>query len=234
MLPDTFSAAIFDFDETMIDLEAQHTEAYERLCRHFGSDYGAMPESFRHSSGKRVLDDVRDMRGAFGWQATDDELMAIRNRYFDEACERSELALMPGVERAVRALHARGIPLAVTSSAVGSSIDAILRRLGVRSCFTLIVDGSEVKKPKPDPEAYLLTARKLGVHPRECVVFEDSTVGVRAAKNAGMDCVAVRNPSATTEQDLSPADVILDSFERLTANGQRHRCATRDPSLRSG
>lgn len=211
-----FSAAIFDFDETMIDLERQHTEAYEKLCAHFGSDYAEMPESFRHSSGKRVLDDVRDMRDAFGWSASDDELMSIRNRYFDEACERSELTLMPGVERVVRELYAANIRLAVTSSAVGSSIDAILRRLGIRDMFALIVDGSQVTHPKPHPEAYLVTAKQLGVAPRECVVFEDSTVGVRAAKNAGMYCIAVRNPNAKQRQDLGVADEVVDSFESVS------------------
>ena len=79
----------------------------------------------------------------------------------------------------------------------------------------IIVDGSEVTHPKPHPEAYLLTASKLAVEPRRCAVFEDSTVGVRAAKNAGMYCVAVRNPNAKSVQDLGPADVVVDSFEAL-------------------
>ena len=104
---------------------------------------------------------------------------------------------------------------AVTSSSVASSIDAILRRTGIRDLFAIIVDGGEVTHPKPHPEAYLLTASKLGVEPRRCVVFEDSTVGVRAAKNAGMYCVAVRNPNAKSVQDLGPADVVVDSFEAL-------------------
>jgi HAD superfamily hydrolase (TIGR01509 family) len=209
----TFSAAIFDFDETMIDLEHEHNEASLRLCEHFGDDYMTMPESFRHSSGRRVIDDVRDLREVFGWTPAIDELMSIRQRFFDEACERDDLSLLPGVEKTVRMLHARNIPLAVTSSAVGKSIDLILRRTGVRDFFALIVDGSEVTHPKPDPEAYLLTAKKLGVDPRQCIVFEDSTVGVRAAKNAGMHCVAIRNVNAKQPQDLSPADEVFDSFE---------------------
>ena len=82
-------------------------------------------------------------------------------------------------------------------------------------CFELIVDGSEVVHGKPHPEAYEVTARKLSVRPDACVVFEDSHVGVAAAKRAGMFCVAVRNPSARLTQDLSAADLALDSFEDL-------------------
>jgi HAD superfamily hydrolase (TIGR01509 family) len=211
------AAAIFDFDETIIDLEPQHTGAYVALCRELGADYAAMPEAFRTGSGRRIIDDLRDMRAHFGWTQSEDELMAIRNRHFTAACESGELRLMPGVERVIRAIHAQGIPLAVTSSAVRRDIEALLQRFGLRELFTLIVDGSEVTNGKPDPEAYLTTACKLGVLASECVVFEDSNVGVRAAKAAGMTCIAVRNPNAKTFQDLSMADVLLNSFEELTA-----------------
>jgi HAD superfamily hydrolase (TIGR01509 family) len=119
---------------------------------------------------------------------------------------------MAGVYETVGALQARGIPLAIASSAVRPSIEAILVRLGLRDAFPLIVDGSEVTHGKPDPEAYLLTARKLGVAPAECVVLEDSHVGVIAAKRAGMFCIAVRNPRAQERQDLSEADVIVDNM----------------------
>ena len=205
-----FKAAIFDFDETIIDLERQHTRASLDLCAALGSDYMTMPESFRKGSGRRVIDDVREQRAFFGWTQTVEDLFAMRQRFFDAALEDSDLELMPGVERTVRELHAAGLTLAITSSAVRSSIETLLRRFGLRDLFALIVDGSEVTHGKPDPEAYLLTARKLGVKPEECIVFEDSTVGVAAAKAAGMFCVAVRNPRAQMRQDLDAADVVVN------------------------
>lgn len=206
---------IFDFDETIIDLERQHSEAHDALCRARGSDFGRMPESFRKSSGLRIIDDIREMRAFFGWSAPEEELFALRGQFFDQACARGELTAMPGVVEAVRALQERGMTLAITSSAVGSSIETILTRLGLREAFALIVDGSEVTNGKPDPEAYLLTARKLGVAPEECVVLEDSHVGVLAAKRAGMYCIAVRNPHAQIFQDLSAADVVVESMKEL-------------------
>lgn len=210
-----YKAAIFDFDETMIDLERQHTHASIELCRALGSDYMSMPEEFRKGSGRRVIDDVREQRVFFGWKQPVDELFELRQRFFDAALESADLELMPGAEKTVRELHAAGLTLAITSSAVGSSIERVLRRFHLRDFFTVIVDGSEVTRGKPDPEAYLVTARKLGVKPQECVVFEDSTVGVAAAKAAGMFCVAIRNPRAQMWQDLDGADLVLDSFEEL-------------------
>lgn len=210
--PRPVEAAIFDFDETLIDLEPQHTAAYVALCRAMGSDYLEMPEEFRHGSGRRIIDDVRMMRAHFGWPDAEEALLARRLTLFDEECRHADLQLLPGADPVLRALHERGVRMAVTSSAVRSSIEAILERFGLLGCFELIVDGSEVVVGKPDPEAYLVTAARLGVTPPGCVVFEDSTVGVQAAKAAGMFCVAVRNPQAKTDQDLSPADVELGSL----------------------
>ncbi len=216
-LPDPVTAALFDFDETMIDLERQHDAAHRLLCRAMGSDYDRMPESFRFGSGRRIVDDISDMRAYFDWSESPDALYEIRHRAFLDECRRASLELMPGVERTVRALHGHGLRLAITSSAAGDAIDEILRRFGIRDLFETIVDGSEVRHGKPDPEAYLLTARRLGVDPAQCLVFEDSEAGVRAAKAAGMFCFAVRNPRARTVQDLGEADVILQSLEELEA-----------------
>lgn len=206
------AAFIFDFDETIIDLEPQHTAAYEALCREQRSDYATMPEEFLKGSGRRIIDDIRDLKAHFGWPEPEAELFARRQEIFDAICATAELEPMPGVVETIRALRRSGATLAITSSAVRNSIEAILERLGIRDAFVLIVDGSEVTHGKPDPEAYLLTARKLGVEPGECVVFEDSHVGVVAAKRAGMICIGVRNPRAQTRQDLSAADLVVGSM----------------------
>ena len=214
-LPDPIAAAIFDFDETMIDLEKQHTSASASLCESFGVDYFSLPESWRHGSGRRIIDDVRDLRAHFGWELPLQEVFALRQKFFDVLCREAPLEMMPGVEEVVRAIHGAGIPLAITSSSVRGSIEIVLERFGLRHLFALIVDGSEVERGKPDPEAYILTARKLRVAPPWCLVFEDSTVGVQAAKAAGACCVAVRNPRAMTRQELDAADAVLNSFEEL-------------------
>lgn len=210
-----FSAAIFDFDETMINLEPQHDVADSSLCRTMGNDYLEMPESFRHASGQRVIDHIRGMKEHFGWKTPMEELARVRQAKFDEACATSEIVLLPGVGAAVRELARHGLILAITSSAVGSSIETILRRVGLRDHFAVIVDGSSVTHPKPHPEPYLVTAAKLGIDPAACVVFEDSEIGVLSARAAGAYCVAIRNPVARMRQDLSAAGLVLDSFEDL-------------------
>ncbi|MDQ3282264.1 MAG: HAD hydrolase-like protein, partial [Acidobacteriota bacterium] len=104
------AAFIFDFDETIIDLEPQHTAAYAALCRAMGSDYEAMPESFRKGSGRRIIDDIRDMQAHFRWTQTEREIFALRQTLFDEVCARSELQAMSGVLETIRALQGHGGP----------------------------------------------------------------------------------------------------------------------------
>ena len=214
----TFRAALFDFDETMINLESQHDAAHRALCASMGADYDSLPESFRFGSGRRIIDDVRIMRAHFGWTESEANLMERRQNHFLDVCRTSALELMPGVERVVRELYARGLRLVVVSSAVRAAIDEILHRFRIRDLFDLIVDGSDVARGKPDPESYLIASQKIGVPPAECVVFEDSQVGVLAAKAAGMVCVAVRNPHARIIQDLSAADEVLSSLDEFTSS----------------
>jgi HAD superfamily hydrolase (TIGR01509 family) len=212
----TPDAVIFDFDETIIDLEPQHTAAHAALCRDLGCDYAEMPESFRRGSGRRIIDDIRDMRAFFGWIVSEAALFRQRQVHFDLVTASSTLEPIPGVLELLRHVAASGVPMAITSSAVASSIEPILLRLGIRPLFSLIVDGSEVERGKPDPEAYLVTARKLGVAPARCIVFEDSTVGVLAAKRAGMFTVGVPNARAQERQDLSAADLVFGSMRDVT------------------
>ena len=219
----SFDAVIFDFDETIIDLEPQHTAAHAALCRDLGKDYFSMPVALRTASGNRIIDDIRAMREQFGWTQPEEELYALRQQHFDRLCASAPLALMPGVRETVEALRDRGFVLAITSSAAGASIEAILIRLELRDAFSLIVDGGDVVNGKPDPEPYLVTAEKLGMSPDRCLVIEDSRVGVIAARRAGMACVAVPNPHAQTAQDLSAADAIVTRIDEILVILQRSR-----------
>lgn len=208
-------AAIFDFDETMVLLEEQHGAAAARLAREHGDDYERMPESFRHRSGYRVIDDVDEMRRFFGWADDLDSLYARRLELFLLECREHPVPLLPGVAEAIGALRARGMALGIASSGLRPSIEEILGSLGVRQSFRAIVGGEDVGRGKPHPEPYLKTAAALGVEPSSCLVFEDSSVGVAAAKASGAVCVAVRNPLAKIRQDLDAADLVIDGFRAL-------------------
>ncbi|MHB9145707.1 MAG: HAD family hydrolase [Symbiobacteriia bacterium] len=212
-------AAIFDFDELMIDIESIHFQAATVLARECGiTDPAEIGRRIPKVSGRRISDWLADLVTAFQLPYEPRALLARREQIMLELLQRSPLALMPGAADAVHMLHDAGLRLAVTSSGFRSYIEVLLNRFGLAPLFETVVTGADVMRGKPDPEPYLVTARRLGLRPAECVVFEDAAIGVRAAKAAGMMCVGVPNPAAEQTQDLSPADLILPSLSDLRLN----------------
>ena len=119
----------------------------------------------------------------------------------------------PGVVRLLNALKKGNFKLGLVSSAPKENIDLILNKFNLSGIFDCIVSGQEVSESKPSPQIYLLAAKKLEVIPNDCVVIEDSPLGVKAVKTAGMRCLAVTNTH--TRQKLVEADRVADSLENV-------------------
>lgn len=114
----------------------------------------------------------------------------------------------------IKNLNKLKIPLALNTSSGKTSTLKVLARTNLEDVFDVIVTSEDYENRKPDPEAYLLTAKKLNLNPLDCVVIEDSNVGVESAKNAGMKCIAIPNEYTKT-QDLSQADLITNSADEI-------------------
>ena len=127
---------------------------------------------------------------------------------------RERLSPLPGVPEVPRALAARGVRLAVGSSSNLEVIETTLATLGVRALFDVVVSGAEVALGKPAPDIFLEAAKRLGVAPAACVVVEDSERGVRAARAAGMRCVAIPC-GETRHHDFSDATLVLSTLPDL-------------------
>ena len=114
----------------------------------------------------------------------------------------------------IRKLHKMKIPLALTTSSGMKSTLQVLEKADLKNVFGVIVTTEDYKKRKPDPESYIITAKKLNFNPRDCVAIEDSSVGTEAAKGAGMKCVVILN-EYTKNQDFSKADLVIDSADKI-------------------
>ena len=120
--------------------------------------------------------------------------------------ERIDEILVPGVRQFLD--RYRDVPMGLASNAERENIDFLLDRARLRPYFRVVVDGHEVRNPKPDPEIYLKTAELLKISPANCIVFEDSYSGVDAARAAGMRVVGV----STTYEDLPGSTITVDNF----------------------
>jgi HAD superfamily hydrolase (TIGR01509 family) len=119
----------------------------------------------------------------------------------------------PGAVRLLNALKNGKFKLGLASSAPKENIDLVLSELNLARIFDCIVFGQEVSESKPSPQIYLLAAKKLEVAPNDCVVIEDSPLGVKAAKTAGMKCLAITNTHPL--EKLEEADRVVNSLENV-------------------
>ena len=114
----------------------------------------------------------------------------------------------------IKKLHKQGILLALATNSRMKSTESLIDRAKINKVFKAIITHDDFEKMKPDPEAYILTAKKLGLKPEECVVIEDSGMGVEAAKAAGMKCIAIPN-EYTKNHDFSKADLVVEDAGEL-------------------
>lgn len=120
--------------------------------------------------------------------------------------------LLPGVEAVLGDARRLGLARAVASSSSCGWVEGWLSRRGIRELVQVVVARDDVANVKPDPELFLLAARRLGIPAACCIVFEDSPNGMRAALAAGMRCVAVPN-ALTRPLARPPVDLVLESLE---------------------
>ncbi len=206
-------AVIFDMDGVIIDSEPIHSRVKMDTFAHFGLPFAE--EDLVHYMGRTSRVIFEDALRKFGrTDITAADMAAYKHDHYLEVLESGEIEPVTGSVEFIQRLHAAGIPLALATSSNVRAMNAVLDSFGIRKYFTSILSGGELPESKPHPAIYLISAERLGVKPEDCMVVEDTTNGIRAAKAAGMYCVAYRNPNSG-EQDLSLADEIVDDFSKI-------------------
>lgn len=206
-------AFIFDMDGVIIDSEPVHVRAKKDAFAHYGvkisdSDF----DEFAGQPAIAMFRTVLERQGRTDIRPED--LAAYKHKRYQELFEAGEVKAVPGTLDFIASLRAAGIPLALATSSHWQAIRATQKKFHFEDAFAAIVAGEDLPKSKPDPTIYRMAAEKLGVSAADCVVLEDANAGVRAAKGAGMHCIAYRNPHSG-RQDLSMADLVVDRIADL-------------------
>lgn len=197
-------ALIFDMDGVMVDSNPEHRRTWEIFNRRYGLE--TTEAMHQRMYGKRNDEIVRDFFGELGPDEISARGAAKEVLYRERIADRLEDLLTPGLRKFLER-HAAA-RLAVASNAEPANIDFLLDRAGLRRYFRVVVDGHQVRHPKPDPEVYLRAAEMLETPPAGCIVFEDSHAGVAAARAAGMRVVGV----LTTHAELPGTDFAIHNF----------------------
>jgi len=211
---------IFDMDGVIVDTEPVHRYAY---FQHFSElNIDVSEELFTSFTGNSTRNVFQQVNTIFNLNADVEELILRKRTIFNDAFDHKEdLELLEGVENLIKNLHENGVELILASSASKVTIDRVFRRFGLHPFFSHIVSGEDFPKSKPHPAIFEFAA-SLSKAPKEnCIVIEDSTNGVLAAKAAGIYCVGY-NSVHSKLQDLSKADLIINHFNELDYNAVAH------------
>ena len=182
-----FAGYIFDCDGTLADTMPLHYRAWKRLVAELGGSF--REELFYQWGGRPTTRILELLRDNYGLAVTDVTLLAERKEsYFMELIH--EVRPIEPVLHIAQRLYGT-LPLAVASGGFRQMVEQTLDVIGIRHLFDAVVCAEDCARPKPFPDPFLEAARRLNVPPRECLVFEDSPVGIKAAETAGMQWVYV-------------------------------------------
>jgi HAD superfamily hydrolase (TIGR01509 family) len=207
-------AVIFDMDGVLIDSEPIHVEIEKKLFDKLGIEVTeAVHRSYMGASNDFMY---TDLRTRFKLTESVSELMERDELFRSEYFKRLEtIPVNDGLISLLHQIKTAGLKLAVATSSSPEIVNILLNKCGIYHYFDAIVTTSEAGKSKPSPDVYLLAAKKIGVSPAGCIVFEDSPNGLSAAKSAGMFCVVIQSDSEIIKE-LSAADHLIQSFRDIT------------------
>jgi HAD superfamily hydrolase (TIGR01509 family) len=202
-------AVLWDLDGTLVDTEPAWIAAEYRLVEAFGGSW-----STAHAKalvGCSLLDSAAYLREHGGVELPLEQIVDQMLADVLAAVQR-EIVWRPGARRLLAELRSAGVPCAMVTMSYELLASSVASHLPAGT-FQTLVTGDQVSRGKPDPEAYLTAAQRLGVPPSRCVAIEDSPTGVASADAAGCLVLAVQNqvPLAT-----APNRVVLDDLEGVT------------------
>ncbi len=210
-------AFLFDLDGTLIDSEPLWCKAMQRYVQSRGM---VMTEEYSRAMvlGKAWCDIAAQMRRDYPDLGDDGAKIERESLRHYEALRGIQDIRIPSSIRLLEKLAALG-PVAIVSGSTRQQIAEAIDMMGIGGHVRFFIGSEDYSSGKPDPTCFLMAARKLAVQPSDCLVFEDSSAGVRAALAAGMRCVALRR-AGHAGQDLSGAHEVLSDLAdfRLAAH----------------
>jgi beta-phosphoglucomutase-like phosphatase (HAD superfamily) len=187
--PGEFEAYLFDCDGTVADSMPLHYLAWKQALGEWGCDF--TEQRFYELGGLPIVNIIELLGREQGIDMpVSDVAQRKEELYFGHL---PNLQCVAEVREHIQDQHGR-IPFAIVSGSTRESVQASLRAIGLLNQFDVLVCAGDYTNSKPDPEPFLVAAKRLGVAPENCLVFEDTQMGIDAATAAGMASVRVPAP----------------------------------------
>jgi HAD superfamily hydrolase (TIGR01509 family) len=170
-------------------------------------------ESF---TGQSTINICKRLCDHFNLEESPEALVTLKRKHYKQFFDsNSDLDLIDGVLDLIKDYYNNGLTLVLASSAAMTSINQIFDRFDLNQYFVAKLSGGDLKQSKPHPEIFIKAAQATGFSKNECIVIEDSTNGVEAAKGAGIFCVGF-DSFHSKNQDYSKADMVVKDFKEIS------------------
>lgn len=210
-----YQAVIFDLDGVIVSTDEYHYQAWKRMAEDEGIPFDReINERLRGVSRMASLAVILEQSSV---EYTEEQKLALAERknnyYRDMLNQLTPEHILPGVLPVLEGLEQLGIKIAIGSSSRNTPL--ILDKIGMGNRFDAVADGNQITHSKPDPEVFLLAAKKLGLDPAVCVVVEDADAGIDAALAGGMRAVGVGSAANYERSQVRGADLAAIGIDGL-------------------
>jgi beta-phosphoglucomutase len=205
---------IFDLDGVLVSTDEYHYKSWQRLCGEEGFTFfnHEFNHKFRGVARMKCIDILLEAAGRQCTQEQKIEIAERKNRYFVESLQSvTSNELLPGSKEMLIELKRRSTKIAIASNS--KNAQSIINKVGIGQYLDVVIDGYDIKNSKPNPEPFLLAAKRLGLKPQECLVVEDAIAGIDAARAAGMASLGIGERSY-----LPNAPVLVKNLSEITAD----------------
>lgn len=190
-------AVVFDLDGVLVDAAEWHYQALNRALGLFGYSLTAEDHALNFNGLPTALK-LNRLSQQRGLPQTLHGFINEMKQAYTRTILAEKCHVRPELVAMIEKLQARGLKIAVASNSARATVELVLERMAITDLFEVRASHEDVGAPKPSPDVYLYTFRKLALQPHECLIVEDSSPGIQAARASGAHVMTVRNPSEVT------------------------------------
>ena len=206
-------AIIFDMDGVIVNSEPLHRKAYFNMFEEFNLNVSnSLYESF---TGKSTSAICKELCEIFDISISHEKLILSKRKHFKTIFDNDpEFQMIDGALSLIKNYFYHNLTLILASSASMTNINRIFKKFDLDKFFKAKISGADLKESKPNPEIFIKAAKLSGFSKSECIVIEDSTNGIIAAKSAEIFCIGFNSPNSKN-QNYNEADLITNDLNEI-------------------